>query len=309
MLHRSKAWEQPIMADEAKIEAEAPKTDAPVSAPVTEAPKAAPVADAAPVVKAAEAPKAAPVAKAAEAPKPAVAAKAAAAPKPVPAAAKAAKPAKATRAAKPVKARKVRRKAAPKQAARVAKVAAPVAVVAAVAKKVLKRSKPIKRAKPIQRISIIEKEGTRIMKNEANKIADRVQAAFGDVNERARAQIERNTRIAEELTELGRGNVEALVASTKVAAKGVETIGQEVAEYSRKSFEEASAALKAFAELKSPTDFFRLQSEFARTQFDSLVSETSRFSETVIKLAGDVAAPLTSRYSVAAEKVKAAVAF
>jgi phasin family protein len=231
----------------------------------------------APKAPVADAPKAAPAAKAAEAPKP----------KQAPVAAKAAKPAKAKVA---------RRKAAPKKAARVARAAAPAAA-AAVAKKIIKRKKTI------------QTKGTRTMKNETNKIADRVQAAFGDVNERARAQIERNTRIAEEMTELGRGNVEAIVASTKVAAKGVETIGQEVAEYSRKSFEEASAALKAFAEVKSPTDFFRLQSEFARTQFDGLVAETARFSETVIKLAGDVAEPLTSRYSVAAEKVKTAVAF
>jgi phasin family protein len=210
--------------------------------------------------------------------------------------AEAAKPAPvAAKAAKPAKAKAARRKAAPKKAARVARAAAPMAAAAA-AKKIIKRNKTI------------QTKGTRTMKNEANKIADRVQAAFGDVNERARVQIERNTRIAEEMTELGRGNVEAIVASTKVAAKGVETIGQEVAEYSRKSFEEASAALKAFAEVKSPTDFFRLQSEFARTQFDSLVAETSRFSETMIKIAGDVAAPLTSRYSVAAEKVKTAVA-
>jgi phasin family protein len=194
-------------------------------------------------------------------------------------------------------ARKAVRAKAPARRKPVRKAAAPAKAAPARAKKI------------VTKIRKIQNEGTQTMKNEANKVADRFQQVFGDVNERARTQIERNTRIAEELTELGRGNVEAIVASTKVAAKGVETIGQEVAEYSRKSFEEASAALKAFAELKSPTDFFRLQSEFARTQFDSLVSETSRFSETVIKLAGDVAAPLTSRYSVAAEKVKAAVAF
>ena len=236
----------------------------------------------------------APEAEAATAPV-AAAAAAVKAPKAVRARAKAAKATPARKSEAAPKA--ARRKTAPKRAARVAKVAAPVAAAAAVANKIVKRNR------------ITETEGTRTMKNETNKIADRVQAVFGDVNERARAQIERNTRIAEELTELGRGNVEAMVASTKVAAKGVETIGQEVAEYSRKSFEEASAALKAFAELKSPTDFFRLQSEFARTQFDSLVSETSRFSETVIMLAGDVAEPLAGRYTVAADKVKAAVAF
>jgi phasin family protein len=218
------------------------------------------------------------------------------APKPAQVRAKAAKAATAPRPE--AAAKRAPRKAARRKAARVAKVAAPVAAVAAVAvaKKIITRNR------------INRTEGTRNMKNEANKIADNVQALFGEANERARAQIERNTRFAEELTELGRGNVEAFVASTKVAAKGVETIGRDVADYGRKSFEEASAALKAFAEIKSPTDFFRLQGEFARTRFDSLVAETARLSETVIKLAGDVAEPLAGRYTVAAEKVKAAVA-
>jgi phasin family protein len=152
-------------------------------------------------------------------------------------------------------------------------------------------------------------EGTQKMTNEAKQAADRFQAVIGDVNARTQAVVERNNRIAEELTELTQGNVEALVASTKVAAKGVETIGQEVAEYSRKSFEDASAALKSFAEVKSPTDFFRLQADFVRSQFDSAVAESSKLSETVIKLAGEVAQPLTNRYSVAADRVKSAVAF
>ena len=56
--------------------------------------------------------------------------------------------------------------------------------------------------------------------------------------------------------------------------------------------------------MKSPTDFFRLQSDFARSAFDSLVAETSKMSEQMIKLAGEVAEPITSRYSVAAERVK-----
>jgi phasin family protein len=250
------------------------------------------MADEAKTETAPEASVSAPVAEVAKEASAAVKAEAAPAAKPA-----RARKAKAAPAPKPARA-KARRKAAPRKVARVAKVAAPVATVAAAAqtRKIVKRTK------------IAKSEGTRTMKNEANKIANNVQALFGEANERTRAQIERNTRIAEELTELGRGNVEALVASTKVVAKGVEKIGQEVTEYSRKSFEEASAALKAFAEVKSPTDFFRLQSEFARTQFDSLVGETSRLSETMIKLAGDVAEPLAGRYTVAAEKVKAAVA-
>jgi phasin family protein len=221
-----------------------------------------------------------------ESPAPAVAPKAAEA---APAAAKAVEavkspPAKRAKAAKPARRTAKRAKAAPAAA------------------------KPVRRTRIATKTNRTLNEGTRTMKNEANKVADRVQAVFGDVNERAKTAIERNTRIAEELTEVTKGNVEALVASTKLAAKGVETIGQEVAEFSRKSFEDASAALKSFAEIKSPTDFFRLQGEFARTQFDSIVAESSKLSETFIKLAGDVAQPITNRYSVASERVKNAVA-
>ena len=134
--------------------------------------------------------------------------------------------------------------------------------------------------------------------------ADQFQAVIGDANERAKASMERSQRMIEEMNDFARGNVEALVASSKVAARGVETLGQEVAEYSRKSFEEASAALRSFAEVKSPTDLFRLQGEYARSAFDSMVAESSRMSETVLKLAGEVAEPITSRYSVAAERAK-----
>jgi phasin family protein len=275
------------MADQT-TDTKAPAAAAPAKA--NEAPKAA----AAAAAKAPEAakPAAAPAPAAAKAAdKPAEAPKAAAAP----AAAKAA-PAPAKKAA-PAR----RAKAAAKPARRAAKTVAKAAPAAA--------AKNVQAAKASVRTNTQNlNEGTRIMKNETNKVAERVQAAFGDVNERAKTAMERNTRFAEELTELGRGNVEALVASTKIAAKGLETVGQEVAEFGRKSFEDASAALKGFADVKSPADFFRLQTEFVRSQFDNVVAESSKLSEVMIKLAGDVAEPMTNRATVAAERVRTAVA-
>ena len=134
--------------------------------------------------------------------------------------------------------------------------------------------------------------------------ADQFKGVFGDVNERAKAAAERSAKVAEELADLTRGNVEALVASSKIAAKGVEALSQDAAEYGRKAFEEASATLKNFAEVKSATDFFKLQGDYARAAFDNAVAESARLSETVLKLAGDVAEPITSRYTVAAERVK-----
>ena len=183
-----------------------------------------------------------------------------------------------------------------------------------VAKAALKTIKPAAKAAPLLKTNIAE--GTRTMNKQINDTiemnreagrvaADKIQAVFGDVNERAKTAMEKSGRLVEEVTELSRGNVEALVASTKIAARGVETLSQDVAEFGRKSFEEASATLKSFAEVKSPADLFRLQSEFARAQFDAMVAESSKVSEAMIKLAGEVAEPITSRYNVAAERVKA----
>jgi len=169
-------------------------------------------------------------------------------------------------------------------------------------------AKPIRAAaKAVRSI----KTGVNIMANTNSKTvetgqiaADQFRAAFGDINERAKAAAEKSAKIAEELADLTRGNVEALVASSKIAAKGVETLSQDAAEYSRKSFEEASAVLKSFAEVKSATDFFKLQGDYARSAFDAAVAESARVSETVLKLAGEVAEPINSRYNVAAERVK-----
>ncbi|MDB5663073.1 MAG: phasin family protein [Sphingomonas bacterium] len=136
--------------------------------------------------------------------------------------------------------------------------------------------------------------------------AERFQSMFGDVNERAKTAVEKSTKIAEEMAELTKGNVEALVASGRVAAKGAESMTQEVAEYSKKNFESATGALKSFAAVKSPTELFQLQSEFAKSSFDTMVAEASKVSESMLKLMGEIAQPLSTRYAVAAEKMKSA---
>lgn len=138
--------------------------------------------------------------------------------------------------------------------------------------------------------------------------ADKIQSMFGDVNERAKTAVEKSSKMAEEMTELTKGNVEAFVASGRVAAKGAESMTQDAAEFGKKSFESATGAFKSFAAVKSPTELFQLQSEYAKTSFDSMVAEASKLSESMLKLMGEIAQPLSSRYAVAAEKIKSATA-
>ena len=132
------------------------------------------------------------------------------------------------------------------------------------------------------------------------------QAMFGDMTARFKTAFEKSAKIGEELVDFTKGNVEAFVASARVAAKASESLGQEAAEYGKKHLESATAAFKSFASVKSPTELFQLQSEYAKSAFDSAVAEASRVSESLMKVAGDIAQPISNRYAVAAEKFKAA---
>lgn len=140
----------------------------------------------------------------------------------------------------------------------------------------------------------------------ADATADKAQAMFGDMTTRFKSAFEKSSKMSEELVDFAKGNVEAVVASARVAAKAGEALGQEAADYGKKHLESATAAFKSFATVKSPTELFQLQSDYAKTSFDSAVAEASRLSESMLKFAGDIAQPLSTRYAIAAEKFKAA---
>ena len=136
--------------------------------------------------------------------------------------------------------------------------------------------------------------------------AEKVTLMIADFNDRAKAAFEKSAKAGEELTEFTKGNMEALAASAKTAAKGAESLGQEMADYGKKSFETATATMKSLAGVKTPTELFQIQSDYAKSSFDSAVAEASKLSEAWLKLAGDIFQPLSTRYALAAEKIKSA---
>lgn len=159
---------------------------------------------------------------------------------------------------------------------------------------------------PIEPAPVTEEDTIMATVASHTEAAEKAQAMFAEFTNRFKAGFEKSTKLGEEYVEFAKGNVEAVIASSKVAAKAGETLGQEAAEYGKKHFEAATAAFKGFASVKSPTELFQLQSEFAKASFDGFVAEASRVSESLMKVAGDVAQPLSNRYALAAEKIKSA---
>ena len=134
------------------------------------------------------------------------------------------------------------------------------------------------------------------------------QNIFAEANERSQDLVKRSQKVAEELANLARANVEAVVEAGRVATEGARTIGQNVVAKQRDGFEQAADAVRTLAEAKSPTEYLQLQGDFARASFDRAVAETSKLTELLVKLAGEAFQPLSNRASANAERFNTLVA-
>ncbi len=134
------------------------------------------------------------------------------------------------------------------------------------------------------------------------------QSLFADAGERSQEAVKKSQRVAQELADIAKANVEAVVEAGRVAAEGARSIGQDAVARTRDGAEQAADAIRSLAEAKSPTEFVQLQSELAKTSFDRMVAESSRWTESMVKLAGQAFQPLSNRATANAERFNNLVA-
>lgn len=191
----------------------------------------------------------------------------------------------AKKAVKPRAVKPAAKKAAPKQSV---KPAAPKAAV---------KTTPISQIKD----TIMAKT-----QNVAEDFTAKAKEAFTEAQDRAKAAYEKGTALFADAGEFNKGNVQALVESGKVLAAGLQTLGKDYVAETKTAFETVQADVKELAAVKSPADFFKLQGEILRRNFDAAVATGSKHSEAMVKLANEAFAPLSTRVSLAVEKVKQA---
>ncbi len=127
-----------------------------------------------------------------------------------------------------------------------------------------------------------------------------------EIKDKAKAAYEKGSSLAGEVGEFTKGNLEALVESGKILASGAQEIGRDYVDESKSAFETLTADLKKIAAVKSPTEFFQLQGELTRRNFDSAIAFGSKSSEKFVKLSNEAFAPISNRVSVAVEKISKA---
>ena len=105
----------------------------------------------------------------------------------------------------------------------------------------------------------------------------------------------------DELAGFGKDNVEAVMTSGAILAKGVQDINNVWLGLAQASVEDAVGAAKALFGCKTLPEVVEVQTGLAQVQYEKLVAESRRLSAMSAKLAENASAPIATRVTVAVE--------
>jgi phasin family protein len=96
----------------------------------------------------------------------------------------------------------------------------------------------------------------------------------------------------EDIQKLGKENIDTCMKQFGTVSKGWQTIASEVADYSKKSFEDGSAALEKLLGAKTLEKAIEVQSEFAKSAYEGFVAQATKMGELYTDLAKESYKPL-----------------
>jgi hypothetical protein len=99
------------------------------------------------------------------------------------------------------------------------------------------------------------------------------------------------TRTFEDFQQVGKENVDNALKSFGAVSKGTQAIAVEVVDYSKKSFEDGTAALEKLFGVKSLEKAVEVQTEYARSAYEGFVAKVSRIGELYADLAKEAYKP------------------
>lgn len=95
----------------------------------------------------------------------------------------------------------------------------------------------------------------------------------------------------EDFQKLGKDNMDMAMQSIGAANKGFQAIAAEFADFNKKSLEESTAAFEKLVGAKSIDKAIEVQSEFARSSYETLVGEMTKLGEMYADVAKDAYKP------------------
>jgi hypothetical protein len=101
----------------------------------------------------------------------------------------------------------------------------------------------------------------------------------------------------EDLQTVGKDNVDAALKSFGALSKSGQAIAVELADYSKKSFEQGTAALEQLFGVKSFDKAFEVQTDYAKAAYEGFVAEASKLGDLYADLAKETYKPFEAAYA------------
>lgn len=98
----------------------------------------------------------------------------------------------------------------------------------------------------------------------------------------------------EEFQNYGKEQFDAAVASAGTCSKSMQAIMTAYTDYAKKSYEEGAAYLEKLAGVRSLDKALELQTEYAKTAYETFVAETTKIGELYKDLAKETYKPFES---------------
>lgn len=95
----------------------------------------------------------------------------------------------------------------------------------------------------------------------------------------------------DEMQKIGKDNLDLAMKSFGTVSKGVQAIAVEVADYSKKSFEEGTAAAEKLFGAKTLDKAVEIQSDYFKSAYESFVAQATKMGELYADLAKETYKP------------------
>jgi hypothetical protein len=109
---------------------------------------------------------------------------------------------------------------------------------------------------------------------------------------------ERNAMVKniDEVQQLGKENMDATLKSFGAWSKSMQAIAIEVADYSKRTFEQGSAATEKLIGAKSLDKAFEVQSDYMKNSYEGFVAQATKLGELYADLAKEAYKPFESQF-------------
>ncbi len=131
--------------------------------------------------------------------------------------------------------------------------------------------------------------------SEKLETTETVEAVMKNGTEALKNGFDKAVKGYDQLFAYGKDTAEAYLKSANVAGKGVETLSNEFYSFSKQALEGHMTAAKALMGSKSLFEAFELQTDFAKSSFDTYVGEMTKLGEIYASATKQAIEPLQGR--------------